>query len=142
MSNAKKGNTVKIKYTGKLDDGSVFDQSQEGQPLEFKLGEGMIIPELEQNVEGMTIGDSKTVHIVSENAYGPYQEQMKFKVPATEIPKDLKIEVGQFLQIDGGAEGTHMVKVLEIGEKEVELDGNHPLAGKNLTFEIELVAIA
>ena len=89
MSNAKKGNTVKIKYIGKLDDGSIFDQSQDDQPLEFKLGEGMIIPDLEKNVEGMAIGDTKTVNIPSENAYGPYQEEMKFKVPAAEIPADL-----------------------------------------------------
>ena len=142
MSQAKSGDNVKIHFVGKLDDGTVFDQSADAEPLEFKIGEGRIIPDLENGVVGLAAGEKKVINIPSENAYGPYMDELKIKVPSTEFPEDLKFEVGQYLQIDNQAGGVHMVKVLEIAETEVVLDGNHPLAGQNLTFEIELTEIA
>ncbi len=142
MAKAKTGDTVKVHYAGTLEDGTVFDSSEGRDPLEFKLGEGGIIPGFEQAVEGLEKGDSVTANISAEDAYGPYNEEMVFQVGAADVPEDLNPQVGEQLQVRQADGSTVVVTVKAMDEKEVTLDANHPLAGKALTFEIELVEIA
>lgn len=142
MSQAKSGDTVKIHYTGTLDDGSQFDSSAGRDPLEFTVGGGQVIPGFDEAVEGMTVGDKKTVNIQPENAYGPRQEQMIQEVPKSALPPDLTPEVGMGLQAQGPDGKAMQLTVTEVAEESITVDGNHPLAGKALNFDIELVQIA
>jgi peptidylprolyl isomerase len=141
MSQAKQGDTVKVHYKGTLDDGSVFDCSDGRDPLEFRIGAGQIIPGFENAVVGMTPGDSKTVTIPSDEAYGPHREELILMVDPKQMPDDLNPEVGQQLQIRRPDEQMFVVTVTDISESGVTLDANHPLAGKDLTFEVNLLEI-
>lgn len=142
MSTAKSGDAVKVHYTGTLDDGSVFDSSAGREPLEFTLGEGMMIPGFEQAVLGMAIGEKKAkVNIPSAEAYGEPREDMIIEVPSSNVPEDLNPQVGQQLAVTRPDGQPMPVTVLEVREDAVLLDANHPLAGKDLNFEIELVSI-
>ncbi len=141
MSQAKNGDTVKVHYTGTLQDGSVFDSSREREPLEFTLGSGQLIPGFEEAVIGMSIGDSKTITIAADDAYGQYREDMRMEVPMEQFPDNIKPEVGQQLQLSNPDGSTFLVVIREISDTGVTLDANHPLAGKDLTFEIELVEV-
>jgi len=138
---AKTGDTVKVHYTGKLDDGTVFDSSNGREPLQFTIGEGQVIPGFEQAVTGMKPGESQTVKIPVEEAYGPYQQELVLVVGQDQFPADLEPEVGQQLQITQADGKVTVVTVTGISESGVILDANHPLAGKDLTFEIELMEI-
>jgi len=138
---AKDGDTVKVHYTGTLDDGTTFDSSLEREPLEFTLGAGQVIPGFEEAVIGMQVGQSKTVTIPSEEAYGPYTEERVMVVERDQLPEDLEPEVGQRLQTQGADGRIIVVVVTEVTETTITVDANHPLAGKDLTFEIELVEI-
>ncbi len=142
MSEAKKGDSVKIHYTGTLDDGSVFDSSAGHEPLEFTLGSGQVIVGFEEAVLGMRAGESKKVTIPSDKAYGPYNEAMVIQAPRAQVPPDINPEVGQQLQMAGPDGQAVIVRVTEVTDEVVVLDANPPLAGKDLTFEIELVEIA
>lgn len=141
MAEAKKGDTVKVHYTGKLEDGSVFDSSDGRDPLEFTLGEGQVIPGFEAAVVGMNASDSKTTTISSDDAYGPHRKEMVAAVDRDQFPPDITPEVGQQLQMQRPDGQKIVVAVTEVSESSVTLDANHPLAGKDLTFEIELVEI-
>ncbi len=141
MALAKLGDTVRVHYTGKLDDGTVFDSSNGGTPLEFTLGEGQIIPGFEQAVLGMSPGDSKTEVIPVENAYGEHREDMVVVVDRAQMPSDMAPEIGQQLQIQQPSGQAIPVVITEISESEITLDANHPLAGEDLTFDIQLVEI-
>jgi FKBP-type peptidyl-prolyl cis-trans isomerase 2 len=141
MAQAKNGDTVRIHYTGKLDDGTVFDTSDGRDPLEFTLGEGQVIPGFEEAVLGMNADDSKTMTIPSENAYGPHREEMVVSVDRDQFPPDITPEIGQQLQMQRPDGQKMVVSVAEVSEATVTLDANHPLAGKDLTFEINLVEI-
>ncbi|ACK69721.1 peptidylprolyl isomerase FKBP-type [Gloeothece citriformis PCC 7424] len=141
MAQAKLGDQVKVHYTGKLDNGMVFDSSVDRTPLEFSIGEGNVIPGFEEAVIGMSPGDSKTVTIGSNEAYGPYYEELVMIIDRQQIPSDLELEIGQQLQIRQETGQTIPVVVRELSENDVTLDANHPLAGEDLTFEIELVEI-
>ncbi|MDJ0601236.1 MAG: peptidylprolyl isomerase [Crocosphaera sp.] len=141
MVQAKLGDTVKVNYTGKLQDGTVFDSSVNRDPLQFSLGEGQVIAGFEEAVVGMSPGDSKSVIIPSEQAYGPYQEELVIVVDETQMPSDLSVEVGQQLQMRHSSGQAVPVMVTNISDDKVTLDANHPLAGKDLTFDIELVTI-
>jgi FKBP-type peptidyl-prolyl cis-trans isomerase SlpA len=140
MSKVKNGDTVSVHYTGKLDDGTVFDSSLvEGRdPLTATLGKGQLIVGFENALIDMSIGEKKTIKIESHNAYGSVKQEMIAEVPKTNLPSD--VTVGQQLQAMT-QQGPVIVTVLEIKEDSVILDGNHPLAGKNLTFELELLSI-
>lgn len=142
MAKAKTGDTVQVHYTGKLEDGTVFDTSREREPLEFTVGSGQVIPGFEEAVEGMEPQEKKTVTIVADKAYGPHREEMIIDVPKQQFPPDLDPQQGQFLEIKQPDEQTAVVRVADIKDESVTLDGNHPLAGKDLTFEIELEKIA
>jgi peptidylprolyl isomerase len=142
MAEAKTGDTVKVQYTGKLDDGSVFDSSAEREPLEFTIGEGRTIPEFEKAVIGMKPGESKTFQIACENAYGPYRQEMVMIINKDRLPQGLTPKVDQRLQVQPAQGDPFVVTVIEVTEENVTLDGNHPLAGKDLTFNIELTQIS
>ncbi|MBF2001604.1 MAG: peptidylprolyl isomerase [Synechococcales cyanobacterium C42_A2020_086] len=142
MAQAKMGDTVAVHYTGRLTDGTVFDSSAGQEPLEFAIGSGNVIPGFEQAVIGMNLGDSKTTTIPADEAYGPYYEERVLVVDRQQIPAELPVEVGSQLQIQQQDGMAIPVIVTDVTESEVVLDANHPLAGEDLTFEIELVAIA
>jgi len=129
---------VKIHYTGSLTDGSVFDSSLQREPLAFILDVGMLIPGLETDVKEATIGDKRKAVIEAEKAYGPLNEEAVQDVPKTQFPEDLNLEQGMQLQAQG-PEGPIPVMVKEIKDESVIVDFNHPLAGKDLTFEYEVL---
>jgi peptidylprolyl isomerase len=142
MAQAKPGDTVKVHYTGKLDDGTVFDSSADRDPLEFTIGEGNIIPGFERAVVGMSKGESKTEVIPTNEAYGPYQEEMVVTIDRQQMPPEINPEVGQQLHIQQPDGNVLPVIVTDVSDGTVTLDANHPLAGENLTFDINLVEIA
>lgn len=141
MGQAKSGDTVKVDYTGKLKDGSVFDSSVDRDPLKFKIGAGQVIPDFEQAIIGMNPGDSKDIEISANNAYGPYHEKLVVKVPRDKIPQDLNPVQGQQLRLQQPEGNDILVSVKEINDEEITLDANHQLAGKDLFFNIQLVEI-
>jgi peptidylprolyl isomerase len=141
MAEAKNGDTVKVHYTGKLEDGTVFDSSVERTPLEFTLGEGNMIAGFEKAVLGMEIGDSKSAKIPFQEAYGERRDEMLVEVPKAQIPEDIKPEVGQQLSIKQQDGSAVPVVVTEVDQDKIILDANHPLAGKDLIFDIELMEI-
>jgi peptidylprolyl isomerase len=141
MTQAKDGDNVKVHYTGKLDDGTVFDSSVEREPLEFSLGSGNVIPGFEEAIVGMAPGESKTTQIPPDQAYGPTREELVITVEKEQIPTDLSVEVGQQLQISQNNGQVIPVVVTDVSDSKVTLDANHPLAGQQLTFEIELVEV-
>ncbi len=138
---AREGNTVQVNYTGKFADGSVFDSSSGQGPLEFTLGEGRIIPGFENAVIGMKVGEKKTVLIPASDAYGPYRPELTLEVPLTQLPKDMTPQVGQQLQSRTDNGSVLVVIITKVTETSVIVDANHPLAGKDLTFDIELLKI-
>ncbi|MFC2022582.1 peptidylprolyl isomerase [Chloroflexota bacterium] len=138
---AKTGDTVKAHYTGTLKDGSVFDTSVGREPLEFTLGQGQLIPGFEQAVIGMTVGESKTVNIPAEQAYGLYNNALIFEIDRDQLPEGMNPEVGQTLQAQQPDGQIGIFNVIEISENSITVDANHPLAGEDLTFEIELMEI-
>ncbi|MFC1917308.1 peptidylprolyl isomerase [Chloroflexota bacterium] len=135
------GNAVKVHYTGTLEDGTVFDSSVGREPLEFTLGAGAMIPGFENAVRGMEVGQEKTVTIPAEGAYGPPQPDMIMAFERDKLPEGLNPEVGQQLQMQDQSGGVAVVVITEVTETTITIDANHPLAGKDLTFEIELVEI-
>jgi peptidylprolyl isomerase len=142
MAQAATGDTVKVHYTGKLDDGTVFDTSVESEPLQFKIGEGQLIPDFEKAVIGMEPGESKTFQVVSDDAYGPHHEEMVMVVDRKDVPENLDPQPNQKLQIRQQDGNAFVVTVTDVSENNITLDGNHPLAGKDLTFDIQLMEIA
>ncbi|PMB01015.1 peptidylprolyl isomerase [Fischerella thermalis CCMEE 5268] len=141
MGQAKLGDTVKVHYTGKLDDGTVFDTSVEREPLQFSIGEGLVIPGFEQAVVGMTPGESKRTNIPADEAYGPYRPELVMVVDKERIPTDVSVEVGQMLQISQSNGQAIPVVVTEVSDSQITLDANHPLAGQELIFDIQLIQI-
>jgi len=141
MTEAKKGDSVRIFYTGKLDDGTVFDTSENQSPLEFTLGRKEVIRGFEQAVIGMCPGELKTITLSAEHAYGPYHEELVADLSLDEVPGHLTLEVGNHLELTQSDGQPMVVRVTAISENMVTLDANHPLAGKDLTFEIKLLEI-
>ena len=139
---AKYGDTVQVHYTGKLTDGTVFDSSVEREPLEFTLGAGQVILGFEKAVLGMKVGEKKTVTIPVDEAYGPRRDEQIAELPREKLPSDMTPEVGQQLGIKQPDGRTAIVTITNVSDNNtVTIDANHPLAGKDLTFEIELVKI-
>lgn len=143
MSKVKEGDTVKVHYTGKLsDEGSVFDSSREREPLEFTLGEGQLIPGFEKAVIGMEEGESTTISIPSDDAYGERREDLELEVSKSDLPDNVDPQVGMQLQMQQQENGQAIpVQITAVEDDYVKLDANHPLAGKDLTFDIELVEL-
>ncbi len=140
MPQAKQGDKVAIHYKGQLDDGTVFDSSEGREPLEFQIGANQVIPGFEAAVMGLDVGQKRTTRIEPDQAYGPRRDEMVITVGKERFPEDMEIELGQEFQLGGGG-GDMPVVVTDVTENMVTLDGNHPLAGKALTFHVELVSI-
>jgi len=141
MTQAKNGDEVTVHYTGKLADGSVFDSSAGEEPLVFTLGEGELIDGFEEGVLGIAVGEKKTVVIPPEKAYGEFYDDMMLEVPLSDMPADLELHVGDELELTNEDDEPILVTVSKLDDKSVTLDGNPPLAGETLIFELELVAI-
>jgi peptidylprolyl isomerase len=142
LSKVKDGDTVKVHYTGTLENGEVFDSSENREPLEFTLGEGQLIPGFEKAVTSLNVGDSTTVDIPSKEAYGEVREDLIISVPKSQLPEDIEPQVGMQLQVNQPDGQPVPVRVTDIDDENLTLDANHPLAGQNLTFKIELVEVA
>ncbi|MBW1740581.1 MAG: peptidylprolyl isomerase [Deltaproteobacteria bacterium] len=141
MAQARNGDTVKVHYTGKFEDGAVFDSSSNRDPMQFVIGEGRLIPGFEKAIVGMSPGESKSVTLLPEEAYGPHHEQMVQVIDRKQVPSNLKLEVGQQLEVRRPDGQITLLMVTDVSDSSVTLDANHPLAGKNLIFDIELVEI-
>jgi peptidylprolyl isomerase len=142
MSKAKNGDTVEVHYTGKLQDGSQFDSSAGRDPLQFALGGGQIIPGFEEAVIGMSTGETKTVTIPADQAYGTHREELVWDVERDRFPDNIKPEVGLQLEMHQGDDKKIPVLITEVSPSKITLDANHPLAGQDLVFDIQLVKIA
>lgn len=142
MAQAKSGDTVQVHYTGRLINGTIFDSSQGRDPLQFQVGSGMVIKGFDEGVQGMEVGEKKTVQIPVEDAYGPSSEEMIFEFERTMIPDDIPLEEGMTLNMhqDGNPQVVPVI-VRGISDTHVILDANHPLAGEDLIFDIELVGV-
>jgi peptidylprolyl isomerase len=141
MTQVKSGDTVRIHYTGTLTDGTTFDSSEGRDPLEFVVGSGQIIPGLDKAMPGMAVGEKKVVEIPCAEAYGDVNPENRQAVPREHIPADIPVEVGLQLQMQSPEGQVIPVTVIDVTEAEVTLDANHMLAGKDLTFAVELVEI-
>jgi peptidylprolyl isomerase len=141
MTQATQGDTVRVHYRGCIDDGTEFDSSYDRDPLEFTIGTGQVIPGFERAVEGMTAGEKKTETMVAGEAYGPHRGEMVMEVDRGQLPPDMEVEVGTQLQANRPGEEPLLLTVTEVKANSITVDANHPLAGKDLTFEIELVEI-
>ena len=139
---AKTGDTVQVQYTGKLSDGTVFDSSVGSQPLQFTLGSGQVIPGFDKAVTGMRVGEKKTVTIPAADAYGQRRDDLVAQVPMTQLPQDFAPKVGMQLQSTQKDGSTVVVTITKVTDNtSVTIDANHPLAGKDLTFDLELIKI-
>ena len=142
MALAKTGDTVQVHYTGRLDDGTVFDSSVGGEPIEFVLGEHHVIPGFEDGVTGMEVGETKTILIPCDQAYGPHMDEMILTIPREQVPPHITLGLGEMLELRQPTGEALTVRITELTEASVTLDGNHPLAGEDLTFDLQLAAIA
>lgn len=141
MAQVKQGDTVRVHYTGRLSDGTVFDTSDGRDPLEFTVGRRQVIAGFEQTVVGMDLGESRTAEIPAAQAYGPRDERLVTQISRQQIPDDVEVSVNDRLQVRRSDGRTLVVTVTEVSDASVTLDGNHPLAGMDLNFDIELVEI-
>ncbi|MGO9377591.1 MAG: FKBP-type peptidyl-prolyl cis-trans isomerase [Dissulfurispiraceae bacterium] len=141
MKQAENGSTIKVHYTGKLDDGTVFDSSREREPLEFTVGDGGLIKGFEDAVRGMAVGDTKTIRIPGDEAYGAYRDDLVLNVKKAQFPPDIEPEEGVILCLRRPDGGSIDARITTVSADSVTLDANHPLAGKDLTFDLEMVEI-
>jgi peptidylprolyl isomerase len=141
MAQAKTGDHVRIRLTGRLDDGTVFATAGEMEPLEFTLGTSDVLPAIEEALEGMEPGESKTVFIPADEAFGPWRQELVGEVPRESLPEDLNIEVGQQLQVSQPGTDSMVVSVIDASDYSITIDANHPLAGEDLVFDLELVDV-
>ncbi|WP_332718861.1 FKBP-type peptidyl-prolyl cis-trans isomerase [Pelagibacterium mangrovi] len=141
MTQAKHGDTVRIHYTGRLTDGTQFDSSDGREPLEFQLGSGQIIQGLDEQVQGMNVGDKQTVTIPADGAYGPHRPEGVQSVPRTQIPDGVDASIGARLQATGSDGRAMTLTVVDTSDDAITVDANHPLAGKDLVFDVELVEV-
>ena len=141
MQQVKSGDKIKVHYHGRVTNGETFDKSEGREPLEFEVGSGMVIKGFDDGVTGMAVGDKKTINIPADEAYGPKNPDMVIDMPKDRFPQDMEIEVGMPLSMSDGQGQQFQVVVAEVQEEVVILDANHPLAGEDLIFDLELVEI-
>lgn len=135
------GDTVNIHFTGRMEDGTIFDSSSEKNPLRFIVGRNDVIQGIDEAIIGMKIGQKKVIHISSDKGYGSIEKELIISIEKAKLPKDLDIKLGQELQIPNEDGNPINVRITDITDKHIELDGNHPLAGKNLIFDLNLINI-
>ena len=141
MSQVKENNIVKVNYTGKLSTGQIFDSSEGKEPIEFTLGQGQLIPGFEKGLIDMRLNEKKTITIAKEEAYGEINKDLIQEVKKTELPQDMEPAVGMGL-VSKSPDGQEMnLMVVEVKEESIVIDGNHPLAGKDLIFDLEVIEI-
>ncbi len=141
MTKIKDGSNVKVHYTGKLVDGTVFDSSEGREPLAFTIGAGMMIPGFEKGVLDMALNEEKTINIKPEDAYGEIREDMVAEVPKSQLPADMKVEAGMDLMSQTPDGQQMVVKVVDVKEESIIVDANHALAGKELVFDLKVVEV-
>ncbi len=141
MLAAKEGNVVKVQYTGRLADGSVFDSSEESRPLQFIVGKNEVVKGFEQAVVGMVSGEKRTVTVPASEAYGPVNAEQIEEIDLSVLPEDMEVELGSKLEVTRPDGSIFYVAVVGLTEDTVTLDANHPLAGKDLTFDIEMLEV-
>ena len=141
MQQVKNGDTVKVHYHGTLTDGTTFDSSEGREPLEFEVGSGSVIAGFDSGVTGMKPGEKKTINIPADEAYGQKQEDLFMEFPRNKFPADVEPEEGMQLNMSNGSDQNFPVTIVEVNDDTVILDANHPLAGEDLTFDLELVEI-
>ena len=141
MQQVKKGDQVKVHYHGRLNSGETFDKSEGREPLEFEVGSGMVIKGFDDCVSGMKVGDKKTINIPAENAYGEKSAEMLIEYPKSQFPEQIELQIGTDLMMSSASGQQFQVKIADIKDDVVILDANHPLAGQELVFDIELVEI-
>lgn len=141
MATVQEGSIVKVHYTGKLSDGSIFDSSVQRDPLEVTLGQGKLIPGFEKAVIGMEVGDKTTTDIPADEAYGARRDDLEMDIEKSQLPEEIDPEVGMQLQLNQPNGQPVPVQITKVEEESITIDANHPLAGKDLSFEIELVEI-
>ncbi|WP_214456394.1 FKBP-type peptidyl-prolyl cis-trans isomerase [Flavihumibacter fluvii] len=141
MQQVQSGDTVRVHYHGRLTDGTTFDSSEGRDPLEFEVGSGMVIAGFDNGVIGMIIGDKRTVQIAVEEAYGPKNPEMVIEFPREQVPEGMSLEKGMRLNLNNSEGQVVPVVITEVLDETVLLDANHPLAGEDLVFDIELVEI-
>lgn len=141
MAQVKSGDKIKVHYHGRLTNGETFDSSEGRDPLEFEVGSGMVIKGFDEGVTGMTVGEKKTINIPFMEAYGPRNPEMVINMPKDRFPQDMELELGMPLVMSDGQGQQFQVTIVEIEEAAVKLDANHPLAGQDLVFDLELVEI-
>lgn len=142
MKPAQQGDVVGVHYIGTLGDGTTFDSSRDGDPLQFTLGGDRLLPAFEAAVEGMTPGETKTFTIPAEDAYGPYQDDLVLTVARDSIPADIPLDIGEQLEVRFTNGESGVVTIAEVSEQTCTLDANHPLAKEDLTFDIEVVSVS
>jgi peptidylprolyl isomerase len=142
MQQVKHGDKIKVHYHGKLTSGETFDSSAGREPLEFEVGSGMVIKGFDDGVTGMKPGEKKTINIPAEEAYGPLNPDMLMDFPKERFPADMQMEIGMQLMMSDPSGQQFQVKINEIKDDVIVLDGNHPLAGEELIFDLELVEIS
>jgi peptidylprolyl isomerase len=141
MSQAKSGDTVRVHYSGRLQDGQEFDSSEGREPLEFTIGTGQIVPGVEEAVVGMNLGDERTVTVAADDAYGQRREDMVQQIERSMLPEGMEPQIGMRLAAEGPGGSSLMLTVVDLDETSITVDANHPLAGHDLTFDLKLVEI-
>lgn len=142
MAQARTGDHVRVRLTGRLNDGTVFASAGEVEPIEFMLGTSDVLPAIEYALEGMAPGETKSVFVPSDEAFGPWREELVEEIPRESLPDELDVEVGQQLQVSQPGTDPLVVSVIEASDYSVTVDANHPLAGEDLVFDLELVDVA
>ncbi len=141
MTAVAEGTKVKVHYTGTFDDGEVFDSSRQADPLAFEVGAGEVIPGFEQAVVGMQVGDNKKIRLEEDEAYGPYNEEMIINADPSQFDEGLDPQVGQQFQTQTQDGTPLLLTVIDKDEEKIKLDANHPMAGKALNFDLEIVEV-
>lgn len=142
MAQAKTGNHVRVNFTGRLDDGTIFATSVNDEPIEFTMGDNEVLPAIEEAVEGMEPGEAKTVRIPAEEAFGVRREDLVQEIPRASLPEDMDVEIGQQLWVDEMDEEPVTVSVVDVSDGSITIDANHPLAGEDLIFDLEVLDVS
>ena len=142
MAQAKTGNHVRVNFTGRLDDGTIFATSVNDEPIEFTMGDNEVLPAIEDAVEGMEPGESKTVRIPAEDAFGLRREDLIQEIPRASLPEEMEVEIGQQLWVEEMDEEPVTVSVVDVSDATITIDANHPLAGEDLIFDLEVLDVS